>query len=217
MQPEYWLERWAENAIGFHQPDINSHLQAFWHELGLAPGSRVLVPLCGKSLDMLWLLSQGHEVLGVELSPTAVAAFFEENDLRPTVRQVGAFQHWQAGELSILCGDFFQLTPDELRGVSAVYDRASLVALPPAMRRRYADHLAATIAPGVPILLVTVDYPQDERDGPPFSVSEDEVRALYAPHYRVDCLHRYDIKAGNPRYQALSRCEEKVYRLSPRQ
>lgn len=214
MHADYWLERWAENAIGFHQADFNSHLQTFWPELGPAPGSRVFVPLCGKSLDMLWLLAEGHEVLGVELSPLAVEAFFEENQLEPRVEQAGALQRWRAGELSILCGDLFDLTPADLAGVAAVYDRASMVALPPDMRLAYARQMMAIVGPA-PWLLVTLDYPQQERAGPPFAVGEAEVRQLYEPRYAVQCLHSFDARAGNPRHEALSRFEEKVYRLQP--
>lgn len=217
MQPSFWLERWQQGEIGFHQEEINSHLQQFWSRLGLAPESAVFVPLCGKSHDMLWLRAQGHRVLGVELSPLAVAAFFEENRLVPEVSQQGAFERWEADGLAILCGDFFDLGATDLEAVAGVYDRASLVALPPPLRGRYAEHLHAILPAAVPVLLVTMDYPQAEMDGPPFSVGEQEVGTLYSGAYQIEPLLSLDILAENPRFRerGLSRMEERVYRLDP--
>ena len=176
------------------------------------------MPLCGKSRDMLWLLGQGCLVLGVEISPLAVKAFFDENDLEPQVSREGAFECWRSGELTILCGDFFDLAPEQLEGVAGVYDRASLVALPPPMRERYAGHLAAILPPAVATLLVTLDYPQREMDGPPFAVSEEEVHRLFDPRFEVAHLFTQDMLAENPQFRArgLTRFIEQVYRLQPR-
>ena len=218
MKADFWHERWQQNQIGFHQAEINSHLQAYWGGMELGPEARVFAPLCGKSRDLLWLRSQGHPVLGVELSPIAVGAFFSENRLEATVEPQGAFQRWYVDGLEILCGDFFDLTADALRGVAGVYDRASLVALPPTMRTGYAAHLKAILPPDAAILLVTMEYPQPEMNGPPFSVSEAEVRGLYEDTYTVERLFTLDALAENPplREKGLSALEEKVYRLAPR-
>lgn len=168
MKAEFWLERWQRNEIGFHQGEINAHLQEFWGGLQLPAGSEVFVPLCGKSRDLLWLRAQGHRVLGVELSPLAVEDFFLENELKPQVRSHGIFDSWSCDGVTLLCGDFFELEAADLKGVAAVYDRASLVALPPEMRERYAQHLHRILPARVPMLLVTMDYPQAEMSGPPF-------------------------------------------------
>ena len=201
MKSEFWHERWQQNQTGFHQDVINPYLIAFWENLDLMPDSKVFVPLCGKSLDMLWLKQQGYQVLGVEISPLAVEAFFIENDMKPTVVNCSAFQRYSAEGIEILCGDFFDLTDNELKGISAVYDRASLIALPPAMREQYADHLCSIIPPEVDTLLVTLEYPQQQMSGPPFSVSLDEVRALYHGQYE-DSGHgasRWDLPYLYPR------------------
>lgn len=195
MSPEFWLQRWQENRIGFHQAQINMHLETYWPELGIAAGSTVFVPLCGKSLDLLWLASQDYRVLGVELSPLAVQAFFAENDLRPEIEQGRRFTHYRCGEIEILCGNFFDLQAADLAGVGGVYDRASLIALPPDMREHYAAHLGHILPDAVPVLLITLDYPQEERQGPPFAVDEQEVRRLYDGRWHVNTVARLDLSS----------------------
>lgn len=215
MELDFWHRRWRKNEIAFHQPQINTHLQQFWHHLHLPPGGQVFVPLCGKSLDMLWLAAQGYTVLGVEISAIAIESFFRENELTPQVHSAGAFQVWQTDEISLWLGDFFALTPADLAGIAGVYDRASLIALPPARRQDYARHLH-TILPPVEVLLVTLEYPQAAMAGPPFAVTEAEVATLYASAYQIERLYVHDALAENPRFHdRLSWLTEKVYRLQP--
>ncbi len=213
MYADFWHERWQRKQIGFHQAEINLHLQQFWPALGAAAGARIFVPLCGKSGDMLWLRAQGHEVVGVEISPLAVQAFFDENGLQATVETCGPFRVYSADGICIFCGDFFALTPEHLAGVTAVYDRASLIALPPEMRCAYAGHLRQLLTPGVKSLLVAIEYPQAEMEGPPFSVPESEVRALYARDCEIERIHAADILDQEPKFRdkGLTRLEEKVY------
>lgn len=215
MDPQFWHERWQQNQIGFHQPAVNDHLQRFYPALKLAPGAGVFVPLAGKSLDMAWLRSQGHPVIGVELSPIAVQAFFAENGLSAQPGRDGAFDVCEAEGVRLLCGDFFDLTPAQLAGVSAVYDRAALIALPAEMRARYVDHLVCVLPPDTSILLVTLEYPADDMQGPPFSVGEAEVHALYAPRFEVRLLAVVDRLPAEPRFRekGVRRLEEKVYLL----
>lgn len=217
MDPQHWLDRWENRQIGFHQDRINTHLETFWPASGISPGCGVFVPLCGKSLDMLWLRSQGHEVLGIELSRTAVAEFFDENNLQAELETDERFERWSCEGLTLLVGDFFDLTGDDLATCGAVYDRASLVALPPAMRSDYARHMAAIKPAEAITLLISMEYPQDQMQGPPFSVEEPEVRELYAGRYRVDRLYEEDSLAANPRLRerGLRYMREKVYRLGP--
>jgi thiopurine S-methyltransferase len=216
MDPQFWHERWRQNQIGFHQPAVNDHLQRFYPELELATGAGVFVPLAGKSLDMVWLRSQRHWVVGVELSPIAVQAFFAENGLSVRPGRDGAFEIYEAEGVRLLCGDFFDLTTAQLAGVSAVYDRAALIALPAEMRPRYVAHLAR-VSPAASMLLVTLEYPDGDMQGPPFSVGEAEVRALYAPHFEVRLLAAVDRLAAEPRFleKGVRRLEEKVYLLRP--
>ncbi len=216
MQPDFWHERWQQNQIGFHQEAINLHLQQFWPQLGIVPGNGVFVPLCGKSGDMLWLRAQGHTVVGVELSQLAVQAFFSENGLRATASTQGRFSLFEADGIRLYCGDFFDLAAEDLANVRAVYDRASLIALPPEMRPTYAAHMQQLLAAGTRMLLVAFEYPQHEMNGPPFSVQEAEVRALYGGFCTIELIHAIDILAQEARFRdrGVSRLQEKVYLLT---
>jgi len=218
MKKDFWLERWDRGEIGFHQDEINAYLRQHWQELNIAQGGQVFVPLCGKSRDMLWLREQGHTILGVELSTIAAQAFFRENGFTAEHRSNGTFERWEANEICILCGDFFDLGKDDLANVSAVYDRASLIALPPEMRERYARHLVGILPPGTRILLITIEYPQEEMQGPPFSVSSREVEALYREYAEVRLVAEQDVLAQNPRFQqrGLSQLLERIYLLTLR-
>ena len=195
MEESFWLERWERQQIGFHQRNINPRLLRFWPDLGLARDGAVFVPLCGKSTDMIWLQAQGHPVLGVELSPVAVATFFAENGLAPQRRRQGKFEVTESDGIRILRGDFFDLTAGDLAGVEAVYDRAALIAMPPAMRERYAAHMVEILPPATRMLLLTLDYPQEQMQGPPFSVPPDEVERLYGSRGDVRLLSRDDVLA----------------------
>lgn len=200
MEEKFWLERWDRQETGFHQRSVNRQLRRFWSDLGLSAGDPVLVPLCGKSGDMLWLREQGHPVLGVELSPLAVAAFFSEHDLAPRRRRQGVFDVTESDGIRILCGNFFDLTAGVLSGTKAVYDRAALVALPPDMRERYAAHMAEIVPPDTRMLVVTLEYPQAQMEGPPFSVPSSEVERLYGGCGDVRLLQRDDVLSKNPRF-----------------
>ncbi len=218
MKKEFWLERWERSEIGFHQDEINPFLLQYWPELNHSGEGEVFVPLCGKSLDMVWLRQQGCSVLGVELSAIAVQDFFRENGHAPAHVKRGKFESCEADGIRILCGDFFDLTREDLVKVSAVYDRASLVALPPDMRERYARHLVDILPPAARILLVTFDYPQKEMDGPPFAVPVMEVERLYGKYADVRLLAQQDVLAQNPRFaqRGVSRLGESIFLLTLR-
>lgn len=218
MDPQFWLARWENQEIGFHQEQINLHLQQLWSALGVAAGQPVFVPLCGKSRDMLWLSGQGHPVLGVEISPLAVEAFFEENGLRPEQTVHGAFTEYRSGGLRILCGDFFALQPADLHGAAAVYDRASLIALPPTLRVQYARKMSELLGTGARLLLITLDYPQAEMDGPPFAVGQAEVEGLYSDAFEIEVCCELDVLEEQPRFRdkGLTRLTERVYTLRRR-
>lgn len=216
MKSDFWLERWEREEIGFHQNEINPCLCEYWRELHLDRGSEVFVPLCGKSRDMNWLSKQGHKVLGVELSAIAAQAFFSENGYTPQHAASGKFESYEANDIGILCGDFFDLSKDDLKKVNALYDRASLIALPPDMRERYVQHMVSILPPATQILLITVNYPQREMTGPPFAVSSGEVEALYNAHAEVRLLAKRDVLAQNPRFQerGLSQFKESIFLLT---
>ena len=215
MNREFWQARWDEGRIAFHQDQINPYLQRYWPSLDVPSGATLFVPLCGKSRDMLWLRDQGYAVIGVEIVPRAVEAFFTENDLEANTYQQDNLTVWESEGIKIFCGDFFELTANDVAGIGAVYDRASLIALPPAMRQSYAAHLRAILPGKMNVLLVTMDYPQAEMDGPPFAVTEQEVAALHQDYFKIEQVCSEDILAANPRFreQGLSQLVEKVYVL----
>jgi thiopurine S-methyltransferase len=213
-----WQQCWRDRRTAFHQKTVNPLLTGFWSGLGLGRGSRVFVPLCGKSLDMIWLAEQGHEVVGVELSPIAVRAFFRENGLQPTRRPVGGFTLWRHDSLSILCGDYFSLTRDDLGPTDAVYDRAALTALPEDIRRPYVAHLRSVVPPACKIFLLTAEDAEDGETPAQTAAAADEVVALYAGDFEIDLAHVESVVEVDPESpeQGPRRTEHKVYRLSAR-
>ncbi len=214
MEPDFWHQRWRENLIGFHLSGVNPKLESFWPRLPLQAGDPVFVPLCGKSLDMLWL-AERHPVTGVELSPIAVEAFFSENRLQVRQSQEGAFTVYESDRIRLLCGDFFDLQAGQLSHIKAVYDRASLIALPADMRRQFVQHLETVLPAAIEMLLVTLDYPQQQMDGPPFAVSSREVQALFGAGWSVDHLQEDDVLAREARFRerGITRMTENVFHL----
>ncbi len=188
MQREFWLERWRRNEIGWHQSEVNPWLAGRWSQLGIPAERAVFVPLCGKSLDMRWLHKQGHPVIGVELSEAAVTAYFEEAEEVYRIDQEQYFRKHVGVSATIYCGDFMDLTARELKNVGGVFDRGALVALPPAMRAYYADHLLRILPDRARILLVTLEYDQNLVAGPPHAVSPVEVESLFSGRCSVERL-----------------------------
>jgi thiopurine S-methyltransferase len=212
---EFWLQRWREGDIGWHHQEINPHLLSFWHTLNIGQGARVFVPLCGKSRDMIWLAQQGYSIVGVEVSEIAVRAFFSEQDLIAKRGNLGPYQQFQAEEYQLLCGDIFQLMHHHVNHIDAVYDRASLVALDANRRKTYAKLLAEILRPSCSVLLVAMDYPQDEMQGPPFTVSDEEIHELFESDFQINHLHSLDLLKSTERYRevGLSRLSENIYKL----
>ncbi|MCE2563189.1 thiopurine S-methyltransferase [Komagataeibacter sp. FNDCF1] len=195
MHDTFWHTRWQRNEIGFHELQPNALLVRHFPALCLPRGARVFVPLCGKSLDIHWLLAQGCQVVGCELSPIAVEQLFAELDLKPHVVTEGRMQRHEAGGLCVFVGDIFDLHPSETGSVDAVYDRAAMIALPAPVRAAYAAHLAA-LTHVAPQLLVCVEYDQSCRAGPPFSVDAAEVRQLYGKSFIPACVERVAVPGG---------------------
>jgi len=217
MQPDFWHQRWADNQIGFHQSAPTTLLLKHWPTLGVDAGATVFVPLCGKSLDMVWLASQGHRVLGVELSQLAVEQFFAEHGMQADTHESRYGTHYCAGGIEIIHGDAFALDEVALAECAAVFDRAAMIALPPRLRARYADELYARLPTGCTGLLVTLEYPQAERDGPPFAIAEAEVRKRYAATWDIDLLERRPIAPDHPSYVGgVSQLDTAVYGLRHR-
>ncbi|MFV0447175.1 MAG: thiopurine S-methyltransferase [Vibrio sp.] len=208
--PEFWHSKWASNQIGFHLNDVNPLLMDHWHKTEPKREEKVFVPLCGKSEDLVWLATKHDEVHGVELSTIAVRSFFAEHFYTPLVIQVNAHHElYQFDELSIYSGDYFTAP---VGTYDIVYDRAALIAFPEEMRKQYVERLKSLLNPGGRVLLVTLDYEQHEMAGPPFSVPQVEVEALFA-EYHVERVYQEMANTQHPKRakKGLSRFSEEVW------
>jgi thiopurine S-methyltransferase len=179
MEAQFWLDKWQANQIGFHESVVHPMLSQHWDAIARDNRGPVFVPLCGKSNDMTWLLERGHEVVGVELSAIAAQSFFVENRIEMQTSEVGKFRCYKGGGYTILCGDIFDITRQDLPAFSFVYDRAALIALPPATRLRYISHLRGLCPVATRILLVALSYPENAISPPPFDVPDQEIEAHY--------------------------------------
>jgi thiopurine S-methyltransferase len=218
VKAEFWHERWEANQLGFHQSEVNPLLARYWPELGLPDDATVFVPLCGKSLDMQWLRAAGHPVIGVEISPIAVRDFFADagTESVSTPASAGSTLERTSGDgIELHCGDLFALEPEHLARVRAVYDRASLIALPPEMRRRYAQHLTHILPECVEILLITVEYDQTRMKGPPHSVSDREVEELFGTTFGIQQIWSTGVEASSERFRerGLESLRETIWRI----
>jgi thiopurine S-methyltransferase len=195
MDGSFWHQKWERNEVAFHEGEANPLLVAYFRELSLPEGSRVFLPLCGKTLDIHWLLSHGYRVSGSELSKIAVEQLFSALGVEPNITVIDQIRRYSSNNIDIFVGDIFSLSCSVLGQIDAIYDRAAFVALPEPMRDRYAAHLIK-ITDRAPQLLITYDYDQSLLDGPPFSVSHQEVSRQYQQSYDLKLLASVDIKGG---------------------
>lgn len=218
MDPEFWHERWREGRTGFHRTEVNPWLRARFPELGIQPGARALVPLCGKSLDLGWLVDHGLRPVGVELSPIACAAVFEERGVQPERSGFGSLERWRGGDIEVYCGDFLDPALVDIGPCHGLWDRAALIALPRVMRPDYVRQCARLLAPGAAGLLVSLEYDPAEMEGPPFSVSPPEVESLYRPAFDLHplVLQQYAEPSPHLMERGLSAMHESVWMLHRR-
>lgn len=214
-----WLDRWRDGRIGFHLDKVNGYLARHADAMTDRRDARVFVPLCGKSLDLAWLAERGHDVVGVELAEDAVLALHEEQGLSPDeIIEGEAHRCYVSGRVRVFVGDFFALSPAVIPPFDAVWDRAAMIALPESVRPAYAAHLRGFLAPEARVLLSTLVYDQARMNGPPFSVSADEVRGAYEDAFSIERLEEKDITAENPRFAeaGLDVVSEETWLLTPR-
>jgi thiopurine S-methyltransferase len=207
MDVKYWIEKWNTGDLGFHQTEVEANLLK--HFTSLSPGV-VFVPMCGKSFDMVWLASKGWKVIGVEVSPIACKTFFEQNKISYETKERADFVVYLSEKIDIWCGDFFKTNSVDLTGITAVYDRAALIALPKDLRMRYAAHLTENLLAKsnsrIEMLLIALEYPQEKVQGPPFSVEASEVRELYSKTFVVEELEREEdlfLPANNQKFSGV--------------
>jgi thiopurine S-methyltransferase len=211
METSFWHEKWEKREIGFHEGQPNGLLVDHFSALNLREGERVFVPLCGKSRDIAWFLQSGFQVSGAELSEVAVQELFQELELSPEVSGLGSLKRYSAQSIDIFVGDIFDVTPDKVGKVDAVYDRAALVALPSSVRSSYTAHLIR-LSQVSPLLVIAFQYEQSEMEGPPFSISPDELLAHYGERYRIQPLKSREVPGG---LKGTVKAVETAYRLIP--
>ena len=214
MDPAFWHQKWHNGELGFHLPQVHPLLQRYLGELSLKAGQTLFLPLCGKTLDIGYLLEQGYSVIGAELSGKAVTDLFASLNRQPEISPWQGGNRYRQGDLTVFQGDIFLLTPDDLPAVDAIYDRAALIALPDTLRARYARHLQ-TLTHRARQLLITLEYDQQQMAGPPFSVDQGEVETRYGDHYRVTSLSRKMILDHEPvfREKGLTALYENAFLL----
>jgi thiopurine S-methyltransferase len=213
MDPSFWLQRWESNNIGFHKSEANPLLLKYFGELSLPENSRVFLPLCGKTLDIAWLLSMGYRVAGAELIEIAVVQLFDALGVEPKILRIGEVSLYSAKDIDIFVGDIFAVSSKTLGSVDAIYDRAALVALPEEMRHRYTAHLIE-ITSTAPQLLVTYEYDQTLMEGPPFSISKEEVAQHYRDSYDLSLIASIDVDGG---LKGQCAAKENIWLLQKRQ
>mgnify|MGYP005987679859 CR=1 FL=1 len=210
MDSNFWHQLWESNDIGFHQRAVNPLLAEYFNTLSLAEGTRLFIPLCGKTLDIAWLLSKGYRVAGAELNKPAVELLFSELGVEPIISKLGALDCYSAENIDIFVGDIFDLSAELLGDVDAIYDRAALVALPEAMREQYRKHLLE-ITNVAPQLLLTFEYDQTVLAGPPFSISSDDINQYYADQYTLTLLKQIEVPGG---LKGQCKASESIWLLS---
>ncbi|MDP2230656.1 thiopurine S-methyltransferase [Methylotenera sp.] len=205
MDAGFWHQKWEGNDIAFHENEANPLLIKHFRSLSLAKGSRIFVPLCGKTRDIAWLLTHGYRIAGAELSKIAIVQLFTELGIEPKISSVGELEHgelehgqlehYSATNIDIFVGDIFNLSGNMLGQIDAIYDRAALVALPLEMRNQYAAHLMQ-ITNKAPQLLICFEYDQSIMSGPPFSISNEEVNHHYSESYELNLITGINVLGG---------------------
>lgn len=210
MEADFWHKKWELNEIGFHKTEANPLLVKHLVQLSLKNGDRIFLPLCGKTLDIGWLLQQGFQVVGAELSELAIQQLFEQLELKPQIAEIGSLKRYSAKNLDVFVGDIFAIDRELIGHIDAIFDRAALVALPSEMRIQYAKHLI-DITNNAPQILITFEYDTKGVSGPPHAISKNEITTHYDANYQLKTLERENLRGG---IKGKSEAIERVWLLS---
>lgn len=191
MQHDFWLNCWQKTQIGFHQDELQPLLVEYFPTLTQRSNGNVLIPLCGKTSDLLYFCEHlNFNVIGNELSEIACQDFFAENNLPVEITKHGVFNLYKSEKLTIYQGDFFSLQPDSFTDFDWIYDRAAIIALPIELRKQYAEHIKLFLAEKSKLFLITLEFDQNEKPGPPFSVSSKEIHSLFNGYHIKEVANR---------------------------
>ncbi len=219
MELSYWQSRWEKGNTGWHMQKVYPPLIRYRDTLAIYKGASVLVPLCGKSLDLQWFMEQECEVTGVDISEQAARSFFEKQGLEFTIGQKNDFTIYRSDRLQFWVGDFLKLKPSYIDTPDLIYDKAALIALPPDRRRTYASHLQDFTGEQTQIFLNAFEYDQTEMTGPPFAVHSREVESLFGDRFTIKLLEEHSLFDDLKKFRQrglTSYLTEKVYLLSSR-
>jgi thiopurine S-methyltransferase len=219
MEISYWQSRWNKNKTGWHMDSVYPPLPEIWSRLAIKPHARVLVPFCGKSLDLRWLTEQGHHVTGVDVSQKALHEVMHQNPHTFSQDSSHGFTIYRSDSLELWQGDFIKLPAQGIATPDIIYDKASIIAQPREQRKAYAQKVLELCGKKTRILLQTFEYKQEEMNGPPFSVDENEVRELLGQQFTITLEHEQSKMKELSKFQQRglsSYLIEKIFYLEPR-
>lgn len=207
---ERWLRLWAEKPdLEFDKGGNTNSLIRHFLELGIATGSEVLFPLCGKAESMMSLAAHGYSITGIEISPIAIDRFFAEHHL-PFRQEVKGTSRVYAAEnlaLQIYCDDLFKGFDLQCAGF---FDFAALVAIRPEKRKQYVEALKLMLAPGAKGIVAILQY-----EGPalnaPYSMSSEEFIALFADRFTISEVEKYPARVHPSHALAARKLDGTIY------
>lgn len=201
MNKVFWNNKWENNEIGFHQNNVTPLLKKYLHYF-LDKNSikkSCLLPLCGKTFDLIYLSEFFKEVTGVELIKKAIEDFYIENNLEMRTRNSSI----SSKNIEIFNEDFFSFNKSENKKYSYIFDRASLIAISPVSREKYVQSIKRSMSTNCKIFLITIEYKQDQIEGPPFSLSDDDVKSLFKD-FKLEKLCRESVIGQNQKFKGLN-------------
>ncbi|WP_445664273.1 hypothetical protein [Fodinibius sp. AD559] len=218
MEISYWQSRWRKGNTSWHMDTVYPPLPNLWSRLGIKSDAQVLVPLCGKSLDLLWLADHCHSVTGVEISPKALHHVMQQHKESFVQDSSYGFTIYRSDSLVLWEGDFAKLPADQIPPQNLIYDKASIIALPVEKRQPHAEKMIELCNTGTQILIQTFEYNQSEMNGPPFSVDEQELKKLFGHQFKLTCVHEQSKLKELQQFKRRglsSYLTEKVFHLKP--
>lgn len=218
MEISYWQSRWRKGKTGWHMDTVYPPLPTFWDDVNIESGSRILVPLCGKSLDLGWFVDHGHTVTGIDVSAKAIHHIMQQHPESFTKDSSHGFTVYRSESLVLWQGDYSKLPTDEIPTQDLIYDKASIIALPPEKRLDHANKHIELCSTHTQILLQTFEYEQSEMHGPPFAVHEEELKKLFGNRFKLTCIHEQSKMEELQRFKQRglsSYLTEKVFHLTP--
>jgi thiopurine S-methyltransferase len=218
MELSYWQSRWQKGNTGWHMDTVYPPLPHLWNQIGMNSDTRVLVPLCGKSLDLLWLTDHCDTVTGVDISPKALQHVMQKHSESFIKDTSHGFTIYRSDSLVLWEGDFAKLPSDQIPPQNLIYDKASIIALPPEKRQRHAEKMIELSSFNTQILIQIFEYDQNEMNGPPFSVEEQELKRLFGNQFKLKCLHEQSKLEELQKFKQRglsSHLIEKIFHLIP--